>query len=284
MDISVVIPCYATTEVLETQLEALAGQSFSGQWELILADNGRNPGLAARLSPFQGLIPAIRIVDATQQPGASYARNIGAAAASSEFIAFCDADDEVAPGWLAAMHAALEQHELVAAPLDYQKLNPRGGARAKLRSSARVWDYLPFLPHAVSCNMAVRKATHERIGGFDTALFAAEDIDYSWRAQLSGATLHFEPAALIHYRLRPTLWQMFRQNMRYGEATALLYRKFLPFGLPRKTMRDGVRQWLKLARSSHLLFKRRTRGMWIRQLGHTLGRLIGSIQYRVLFP
>ena len=284
MDISVVIPCYAATEVLETQLHALARQSFGGRWELIIVDNGHNPDLAARLRRFQQQIPLLRIVDATQQPGASYARNVGAAAASSDKIAFCDADDEVTPGWLAAMHEALLRHELVAGPLEYQKLNPNGGALARLRTSARVWDYLPFLPHAVSCNMAVRKTTHEHIGGFDTTLFAAEDIDYSWRAQLSGATLHFEPAALVHYRLRPTLWQMFRQNMRYGEATVLLYRKFLPFGLQPKTLRDGLRGWLQLLRSSRLLLSRRTRARWVRQFGHTLGRMVGSIHYRVLFP
>ena len=40
------------------------------------------------------------------------ARNVGIRAAAGECFTFCDVDDEVVPGWVAAMSAVLAEHEL----------------------------------------------------------------------------------------------------------------------------------------------------------------------------
>jgi glycosyltransferase involved in cell wall biosynthesis len=45
VQLSVIIPCYNGAETIAAQLEALAGQQWSGQWEVIVSDNGSTDNL-----------------------------------------------------------------------------------------------------------------------------------------------------------------------------------------------------------------------------------------------
>jgi glycosyltransferase involved in cell wall biosynthesis len=282
MKISVVIPCYNGTATLGEQLAALADQQFSERWEVIVADNASTDEPEAIVSQYLERIPSLRMVNASERKGPSFARNKGCEVATGDALLFCDADDVVAPGWLAAMHGALLEHDFVGGAVEYSKLNKRGGGRAELRNAARVWDYLPFLPHAVSCNMGVKRWVHESIGGFDESLRAAEDVDYSWRVQLAGTALKFVPDAIVYYRRRDTLRAEFRQNVTYGEYTVRLYKKYLAKGLPKKNLKEGLLSWVKLMRQWRLLTSDSTRARWVRQFGHAVGRLKGSMKHRVL--
>ena len=52
---------------------------------------------------------------------AAFARNVGARFAKGECLAFCDADDEVAPGWVAAMAKALSDHVVACGKFQFDK-------------------------------------------------------------------------------------------------------------------------------------------------------------------
>ena len=59
--ISVVLPLYNAARVVGEQLDALAGQTYSGAWELIVADNGSTDGGGpAATGGFPGDPPARR--------------------------------------------------------------------------------------------------------------------------------------------------------------------------------------------------------------------------------
>src|SRR3954464_1168336 len=93
--ISVIIPVRNGADTLAEQLEAPAGQTYSGEWEVILADNRATDGTRARAEQGSSKLPVLTIVDASERPGSSFARNCGAAHATGDFLAFCDADDVV---------------------------------------------------------------------------------------------------------------------------------------------------------------------------------------------
>ena len=99
--ISVVIPVRDGAATIGDQLEALGQQTYQGEWEIVIADNGSTDG-TAELAERSWSHPraALRVVDASSRPGSSFARNRGAIEAAGDFLAFCDADDIVAPGWL----------------------------------------------------------------------------------------------------------------------------------------------------------------------------------------
>src|SRR5688500_9296124 len=100
MRASVVVPVRDGAATIGEQLAALAQQDFPGSWEVVVADNGSRDGTADVVRSFRDRLPGLRLVDASARPGASHARNAGAAAATGEVLAFCDADDVVDPGWL----------------------------------------------------------------------------------------------------------------------------------------------------------------------------------------
>ena len=155
MKLSVIIPCFNSAKFLGQQLKALAQQEWSEPWEVILADNGSTDDSIAIARQYQHKFSHLRIVDASAIPGAAYARNVGAKVAKGELLAFCDADDEVAPGWVAAMGEALEQYEFVAGRLEREKLNEPWLRKSRIAAQTNKLSTFPCAPNlkrANSCN------------------------------------------------------------------------------------------------------------------------------------
>lgn len=123
MKLSIIIPCFNAGQTIAVQLEALAQQEWSQPWEIIIADNGSTDETIKIVQTYQQRLPNLKIVDASKKRGAAHARNVGARVAQSEALAFCDADDEVAPGWVAAMGEALSEYDLVGGRDEHWKLN-----------------------------------------------------------------------------------------------------------------------------------------------------------------
>lgn len=281
--VSVIVPCLDCAATLGGQLAALAAQDYRGAWEVIVADNGSTDASRAVAEGFRGRLPALSWVDASAHRGPGHARNAGAAAARGELLLFCDADDEVAPGWLAAMAAALRRHGLVASRYDAARLNPP--AIRDLHPTPQAeglprYDYPRFLPHSGGGGLGVRRALHERIGGFDESLAALEDTDYCWRLQLAGVEMGWAGDALVHVRYRPTLAGNFRQALAFGEHNVRIYARWRGRGMPRLGPGPGLARWAKLVLTAPLLFTGR-RGRWIWQAGWRLGRLKGCLKHRV---
>jgi GT2 family glycosyltransferase len=281
--VSVVIPCFDAAATLGDQLAALALQDYGGEWEVIVADNGSTDGSRAVAESFRGRLPALHWIDASARRSPAHARNAGAAAARGELLLFCDADDVVAPGWVAAMAAALARYGLVASRYDAARLNPP--AVRDLHATPQTeelprYDYPPFLPHAGGGGLGVRRELHERVGGFDESMPALEDTDYCWRLQLAGVEMGFARDALVHVRYRPTLAGNFRQAFSYGEHNVRIYRRYRGRGMPRLGPLPGLIRWGKLLLTAPLLLTRR-RGRWIWQAGWRLGRLKGCLVERV---
>jgi glycosyltransferase involved in cell wall biosynthesis len=95
--VSVVIPVRNGLPFLDTQLHALADQDYSGDFEVVVSDNGSTDGTRAHVDRMSFPFP-LRCVDSSQVRGVSHARNVGIAAARGEFLAITDHDDAVHPG------------------------------------------------------------------------------------------------------------------------------------------------------------------------------------------
>jgi GT2 family glycosyltransferase len=192
-------------------------------------------------------------------------------------LLFVDADDEVGPGYLRAMSAALEVHDFVAARLDCSALN-RGWV-AEARSPAQCHGLGEGLfPYAYRCSIGVWRSSFEIVGGYDEVFDAGEDIDFCYRMALAGSTLAFVPDAVINYRFRTTLLGIWRQAYSYGIGAARILRRYRHIEDTSANGLTGLRWWggpfrlLITARSKAAL----ARGLYLtaNRLGQLRGRFI----------
>jgi glycosyltransferase involved in cell wall biosynthesis len=282
----VVIPVRNCAADLARQLECLEAQDYAGEWELVVADNGSTDGSAEVARSWLERTGRGRRVPAAERRGPSHARNAGVAAARGDFIAFCDADDLAAPGWLRALTEAGSRSDLVAGRLEVEGVNdplPRSWHQGP--HPDRPFTAHSFLPFASGANCGVWADVFDTLGGFDERVLAGEDIDLSWRAQLAGLKLGFEPDAVVRRRYRFTLADLARQHYGYGKGNAQLFRRFRPAGMPRPGAGALLVEWGWIA--AHLPAAARNpsvRGRVVRRTALRCGQLAGSVRERVLFP
>jgi glycosyltransferase involved in cell wall biosynthesis len=283
--ISVIIPCLNAAGTIATQLEALAAQCWSEPWEVIVADNGSTDGTRTVVERYRERFRNFRVVDASDRMGAAHARNVGARFAVGEALVFCDADDAVAPGWLAAIGDALVKHEFVASRMEWERLNPpwiyRNRGKTQQEGLERV-SYPPYLLIAGGSGLGVKRSIHKAVGGFDESLPAVEDNDYCCRLQLAGVKLHFVPDAVVQTRYRTTLRGMFYQARLWAQYRVLLYKRYrLPGETQVHPWRWYAREWQRLLQRLPQLRSQEARVNWIWRLGWQIGRLQGSLRYLV---
>jgi glycosyltransferase involved in cell wall biosynthesis len=285
-EVSVVVPFRNAARTFADQLEALASQDFAGAWEVIAVDNRSEDESRRIAESFSGRLE-LRVVEARERLGGGHASNVGAAHASGEKLVFVDADDVVAPGYLAAMAAALDRHDFVTASFDQTTLNPEW-VRAAHGPAWRVPEEpLPaqfgVLPNA-GASIGIVRSVFESCGGFPDDLPRMYDIAMSWELQLSGTELHYVPEAVYRVRYRERLLDLFRQGFAGSSCAPLLYKRYRTAGMPRRTVGGMLRSWARLGVD---LSKARTKAelapLAVR-LGRELGRINGSIRHRVFFP
>ena len=283
--VSVLIPALNCADVLPRQLEALSHQTYTGAWEVVVADNGSRDGTQDVARAWVDRLPAMRIVDASDRRGTNRARNVASAAARGDFLAFCDADDVATPGWLDGLVDAASNFDLVGGWCDHFTLND---AQTRAWRSSDPRDALPralgFLPYAVGANLGVWASVQEGVGGWNEAYVrGGTEVEFCWRAQLAGFRLGFAPHAVMRYRHRSGLRALARQLTIYGMAEPRLYRDFRHAGVSRKRLRGALRNWGWVAVHLPDLFtSTERRGRWVRRAAFSWGRLRGSVKYRVV--
>ncbi|MEO7572236.1 MAG: glycosyltransferase family 2 protein [Acidimicrobiales bacterium] len=221
--LSVVIPVHDGAHLLERQLDALA-TSMDGapQTELIVVDNRSTDGSSTVATSWAVRHDiGLRVVEAAERPGEPYARNVGAYAAESDRIAFCDADDEVGPGWVEAMAAGLASSDYVTGPVDTVLLNEpwQVAMRSDLQRDRPATTY-GGVAFAHGCNMGFRRAALLGLGGFDETFLIGCDVEIGVRAWRQKMQLDWLPDAQVHYRLRASQSEAYRQARAYGRSRA----------------------------------------------------------------
>lgn len=286
-DVSVVIPVFNAAETFGEQLKALALQETSRLWEVVISDNGSTDETVKIAESWSSRLPGLRIVDSSDRRGVSHAKNVGAKAARGRLILTCDADDVVAPGWIEAMAGAAETCDVIGGAREAETLNsPVVQHWRSVDARSRLPIGVGFLPYAVGSNFGCRREVFVQLGGWDESVFAygGEDVDFSWRAQMAGFKLCYEPNARIAYRLRDDLRGMWRQQLAYGRAVPKLYKRYRDVGAKRRKLSTVIGSWTRLVIGVPTLMSPARRGRWVTNLAGNVGRLLGSMEQRVFYP
>jgi glycosyltransferase involved in cell wall biosynthesis len=282
MKLSVILACYNGALTLAVQLEALKKQEWDHPWEVILADNGSTDDSVALAKRYAEGWRGLRIVDVSARRGKPYALNAAIRTSTSEFIAFCDQDDEVAPGWVAAIGNALEEHDFVGGRLEEKKLNPPWLRWPhQVDGFFKLW-YPPFLLYASGCCLGMKRSLFDAVGDFDESLLIIDDADYCIRVQQRGIPLVFVAQAVVHYRRRDSLSALFKQARGYGEWNSVLAKKYAPAdsGVRRKYYTKFLREWVSLLRDVRLSRRGGGHAWWVWRFGFQVGRLEGILKHR----
>ena len=220
--ISVLVCTRNGAALLPACLAALARLDYPA-FEVIVVDDGSTDGTGGLVKER---FPWVRLVR-TSPRGLSAARNAGVAAARGSILAFLDDDCEADPHWLRWMAHAFETNPWDAA----------GGPNIPPPTGSRLQGILDRMPgtaihvllddrraeHIPGCNLVVKRAAFEKIGGFDERFVTAgDDVDFCWRLIRAGLTIGYEPGAVVWHRRRSSPWKFLRQQFGYGLAEALL--------------------------------------------------------------
>ncbi|MBI4882709.1 MAG: glycosyltransferase [Actinobacteria bacterium] len=276
MDVAVVIPVGSVDDALRRQLAAVVSQTGVVLREVVLSVNTATPEVVAAVASAVDECNDKRvcIVDSAAVRGAAHARNVGAAATTSAAIAFCDADDLVHDGWLAALVGGLTGFDAVS------------GAVVDVFPDQRIAHWYPaatsgslrtFLgrPYLLSGNLAIRRAAFVAVGGFDENLTRCEDIAISWALLRSGHSIGHVDAAVVDYRHRSGVLAMLRQHYSYGRGMSEVLRAF---GTPPVVGREGSAR-LGILRPNNQHVSRTSVGGVLRRGSIAIGRLRGLVRW-----
>ena len=273
MDLAVIIPCRNEAATLAQQLDALASQAWSGTWEVIVVDNGSDDDTAAIAAGHRGLAGRLRVIDASEKPGIATARRCGVEASTAAAFVFCDGDDVVAPGWVAAMGEALNHHQLVTGEIEIDALNAPEVTTSRGRHAMGVAPKFAGTPFLRGNNCGLTRSAWEQLDGFDESFKGLEDIELSLRAAAAGMATHFVPEALVQYRYRTEFPKLWRQGKYYGASFVLLGRRCRDLGLPRPARKATIRSWAWLVLNLPRAPMRRYRYRWVWTLACRTGAL-----------
>ena len=130
MDLAVIIAAHNAARWIGEQLDALKAESWDGgEWEVVVVDNRSSDDTAALVKARAEEWDALRIMSAHARGNKHYAINSVIHELDANRFAIVDADDIIAPGWVAAMGDGLAEAEIVTGPLELDRLNLRGWPR-----------------------------------------------------------------------------------------------------------------------------------------------------------
>ncbi|MBN8843835.1 MAG: glycosyltransferase family 2 protein [Sphingomonadales bacterium] len=220
--IAVIVPAYGVAHLLGEALDSLQAQSFT-DWEAIVIDDGAPDDVAAAVAPYLR-DSRIRFLQ-TPNGGVATARNRAIAAARAPLIALLDGDDLFRPAYLGAMVAVMEADTAASIATCNARVFGAVSSESEVvgpeQNRSATGSLLDLLGGRfnIYIGSTFRRADFEAIGGFDTTMTHAEDLDLWVRLLLNGGHAHYLDALLGDYRVRAvsasrSLLKMIRGNIR----------------------------------------------------------------------
>jgi glycosyltransferase involved in cell wall biosynthesis len=223
--VSVIVPVHRGMDCLAGLLDALASQTLPvGKFEVIVVDNGGNPGIQELVARFPG-----STLVTEQRRGSYAARNTGTRHAGGEVLAFTDADCRPARDWLAKGSDALERDggsDLVAGHVDLQFSRDGPASLAERYEALTAFPqehYVKALNFGVTANLFVRRSVFDALRGFDGALQSGGDRDFGQRAKDAGFRLIYAPSVQVVHPARATMRSLISKAWRVAGGEMALW-------------------------------------------------------------
>jgi biofilm PGA synthesis N-glycosyltransferase PgaC len=232
--VSILVPCHNEASQLDETFGALALVDYP-DFEIIAINDGSTDRTGAMLDAMTQHIQRLRVVHLESNQGKSTALNTGALAARNEVLVCIDGDALLDPHALTWLVRRLQSDPKIGALTG----NPRIRNRATLLGRLQVGEFSSilglikraqtvygqlFTVSGVICAFR-KRALHD--AGWWARDALTDDVDVSWRIQLAGWHIAFEPKALCWILTPETLRGLWRQRLRWSEGgTATMIKVF----------------------------------------------------------
>lgn len=224
--ISVVIPTHNRLLLLKRAVNSVRNQTFINV-EIIIVDDGSTDNTQEVFGATEER--GFKYIRVDPPKGGNYARNIGIANASGEFIAFLDDDDEWLPTKLEKQLALFEMD--VSVGLVYtgvEVLHAANSAsyyikpklKGDLAKSILTYNYI-----GTTSSVMVRKSIFEDTGEFDINMPQLQDYDL-WIRVCQTCKIDFVPESLVKYYIHDNASQVTSSLSKNQDAINIIDKKY----------------------------------------------------------
>ena len=238
--ITILVPCHNEAEHIEETLLRAAAVDYP-DFEIIAVNDGSTDGTAALLDELATRIPNLRIVRLAANQGKATALNAGALLARNDLLVCIDGDALIDPHALRWFARAFRRGDVggVAG-------NPRIRNRTTILGRIQVSEFSSitglirraqttygrlYTVSGVIC--AFRKRALEEAGWW-SARTVTDDINITWKLQIAGWRVAYEPNAIAWILMPETLRGLWTQRLRWAEGGAQM---MIDFFRPIATLR-----------------------------------------------
>jgi len=262
LPISVIVPHHNRSNLIGIAIESIWRQTMQPA-EVIIVDDGSFPEHRDALAKFSAGRTSIIYLDKAQGP--AHARNVGIEAATQDWIAFLDDDDEWLPGKLERQWKTLRGDESLAGVASAMTVVSDDGPNWLLVShSPPIMTLAAALIGTVAMlqTTIVRTSVVRALRGFEAAFVPFEDKEFWIRLTAAGYRVYYdrEPLAVLNRRSGKRLTAQWR---RYTLAQFIVIAKHRT--LYRSVLGQGAIN--------------RERSKCLRRAGQQKGRILGRLVY-----
>ena len=218
MQISVIVPVRDEEKSIQDLLDGLLSQSIL-PFEIVITDGGSRDSTPSIIQQYIDRGAPVRMIrSGPALPGRG--RNLAAAAARGEWLAFIDAGVTPEHDWLERLQLVVRAHPEV--EVVYGSYEP---IIDTLFKECAAIAYVPP-PQAVNGGMMrprsivsclMKKAVWQAVGGFPEHLRSAEDLLFMQRIDEHGFAVAYAPAAKVHWQVQTGFWTTFKRFLVYAE-------------------------------------------------------------------
>src|SRR5437868_4841311 len=222
--ISILVPCYNEADNAEETLSTAAAVDYP-EFEVIAINDGSRDNTAEVLDRLAAHIPRLRVVHLAANQGKATAMNVGALMARHELLVCIDGDallDPHALRWIArafrrgnvgglAGNSRIRNRTSLLGRLQVGEFSSIIGL---IRRAQTTYGRL-FTVSGVIC--AFRKRALADAGWWSPRTIT-DDIDVTWRVQVAGWRVVYQPNAIVWILMPETLRGLWKQRLRWAEG------------------------------------------------------------------
>ena len=217
--ISVVVPVRNEEHSIRNLLEALLDQTLPPK-EIVITDGGSSDATTKIIEQFvRDGAPVKLIREHHALPGRG--RNLGAARANNEWVAFTDAGTKPARQWLAALAQQVADNSAVDVVLgSYEPLIDsffkECAAIAYVPPPVEMEEGTWIRPRSIASSL-MRRKVWEAAGGFPEDLRSTEDLLFMRKVDHARFRIARAPNAIVHWEIQPNLRRTFKRFVSYAQ-------------------------------------------------------------------